>query len=834
MNRKEPKIYREVGALGWFTAAALILLSLLSFDPNDLPIYSSHTNSVTSNFIGSLGAQASNAFFFLFGLGAYFLPALCLAASIALLFHADIIWRWKFLWVGLFLLSTSCLLHLQPYFGDSWSARVNTVGAGGFFGKTVDDYFLCLLLGQVGAGIILSMVYITSVILLFQLHPQQLFSQAYEWYLNYKARRDELRVGSDPLAKLTAKERLLVQQRRELERELQRHGKTATLPDAPKPPQVIDTSVPVSSTRHETKSDLPGIKVDESAEPQKEPTTKKKEPKASTKPKQESVKPAASTSNIIETSQSAPQAAEAISFDFKDYKLPPLEKLSVNSSDKRPVTNREELQANAMLLVDTLKQFGIESRAGDITKGATITRYEIYPADGVRVDKITSLQRDLARTMKAEKIHILAPIPGKDSVGIEIANSNKVPIVLRDLFETSEWIKSEAKIPLALGKDVYGHTLVSDLAEMPHMLIAGTTGSGKSVCINCILLSLLYRFRPDELRLILVDPKQVELQIYNSIPHLVVPVVTDPKKVLLALRWVIKEMEERYRILAKVGLRNIASFNARTRHQPQTEQLELGGTLLESEDEEDNEKIVPASELKPKKNSRDTDIVIPDHFPYIVVIIDELADLMQTAPADVESAIARLTAKARAAGIHLIVATQTPRREVVTGVIKTNIPSRVAFQVPSALDSRVILDENGAENLLGKGDLLYLPPGSSKLIRGQGAFVSDDEVKKVVDFISAQATQTFNEEIHQKLSSDSSHGEEISNEDQELLLKCFEVIRQEKRASTSMLQRRLRLGYNRAAWVMDHFERMGIVGPENGAKPREILVDLDNYEFTES
>jgi S-DNA-T family DNA segregation ATPase FtsK/SpoIIIE len=522
---------------------------------------------------------------------------------------------------------------------------------------------------------------------------------------------------------------------------------------------------------------------------------------------------------------------------YEDYKLPPLEKLHANSPDKRPVTNTEELQANSNLLVETLRHFDIEVRAGDITKGATITRYEIYPAEGVRVDKIKGLERDIARTMKAEKINILAPIPGKDSVGVEIANSSKVPIVLRDLFETSEWIKTEAKIPLAIGKDVYGHTLVADLAEMPHLLIAGTTGSGKSVSINCILMSLLYRFGPDDLRLVLVDPKQVELQVYNAIPHLVVPVVTDPKKVLLALRWVIKEMENRYKILAKVGLRNITSFNARSRSKAAAGQLELSGSLpgIEEEAPEDEGEDAEESQVKLQVVvPRDEEIVIPERLPYIVVVIDELADLMQTAPADVESAIARLTAKARAAGIHLIIATQTPRREVVTGVIKTNIPSRIAFQVPSALDSRVILDENGAENLLGKGDLLYLPPGSPKLVRGQGAFVSDEEVKSVVDFCAAQAEPAYNQEIHEKLSGSGDDMEDVSTEDQDLLHKCLEVIRQEKRASTSMLQRRLRLGYNRAAWVMDHFERMGIVGPENGAKPREILVDLDAYEFPES
>jgi S-DNA-T family DNA segregation ATPase FtsK/SpoIIIE len=449
----------------------------------------------------------------------------------------------------------------------------------------------------------------------------------------------------------------------------------------------------------------------------------------------------------------------------------------------------------------------------------------------VRVDKISSLARDLSRVLRAERINILAPIPGKDSVGIEIANSNKVAVFLRELLESKDWNNSNAKIPIALGKDVYGKTLVADLAAMPHMLIGGTTGSGKSVCINCILMSFLFRFTPDELRLILIDPKQVEMQVYNSIPHLVVPVVTDPKKVMLALRWVINEMEKRYRILAKVGVRNIASFNSRSREaappaeSPQLEFLHVEG------DPEDGDEAADEMKSPPIRVPREDDLIIPDKLPYIVVIVDELADLMQTAPADVESAVARLTAKARAAGIHLIVATQTPRREVVTGVIKTNIPARIAFQVPSGLDSRVILDENGAENLLGRGDLFYRPPGIGRLTRGQGAFVSDEEVQSVVKFAADQADAQFAPELDAKLSGRAPADMVVSEEDQALIHECLEVIRQEKRASTSSLQRRLRLGYNRAAYVVDYLERIGVLAPGEGAKPREILVDLETFRL---
>lgn len=827
---KEPVLHRElatVAAIVWFGLFVLTFLSLVSFSSDDLDLFNTHHNDTPTNFIGWLGAYWSGGLFLGLGLAAYIVPVLFLAASIGLFMHSQWMWRWKLLWSFLLLISAACLLHLQPVIGWQWCKEINTIGPGGFVGKMIgEDLLSKLLLGKGGSGIVLGMVYIASLILLFNLNLKQIFLTAWQMYLDYRKQKEDQIAANDPLAHFSAQERALKRKQLELEKQISRQG--VLKPEPAVEPRIIDTtSAPTASEKKESARKAKVI------EPKPEPVP---EPVAEVKAEKEKPVPGITDNTISRKTRpkdkdtSAHASSPGSGQDFSQYQLPTLEMLHANSPDKRPVTNREELLENAKKLVETLEQFGIEVTAGEITKGATITRYEVKPAEGVRVDKITSLQRDICRVMKAERVNILAPIPGKDTVGIEVANTNKAPIVLRDLFEAHEWTGAGSKIPLALGKDVYGHTLVADLAEMPHLLIAGTTGSGKSVCINCILMSFLYHFKPDELRLILVDPKQVELQVYNTVPHLVVPVVTDPKKVLLALRWVIKEMEDRYKILAKVGLRNITSFNARPRVKQQT--LDLGGAgskpdlekVADEESEEGEEKLqvrVP----------RDDEVHIPDRLPYIVVVIDELADLMQTAPADVESAIARLTAKARAAGIHLILATQTPRREVITGVIKTNVPSRIAFQVPSALDSRVILDENGAENLLGKGDLLYLPPGSAKFVRGQGAFVSDDEVKRVVDFCAAQGEPQFTPEIHNKLNRGEGDGEEVSTEDYELLVKSIEILRQEKRASTSLLQRRLRLGYNRAAWVMDHFEGLGIVGPENGAKPREILVDLDTYEL---
>jgi S-DNA-T family DNA segregation ATPase FtsK/SpoIIIE len=496
--------------------------------------------------------------------------------------------------------------------------------------------------------------------------------------------------------------------------------------------------------------------------------------------------------------------------------VPGLELLDEHSSEGRTATDPSELQEVQQILIETLAQFGIAVAPGDITKGPTITRYEVYPAKGVRVDKIVSLERDLARATRAERINILAPIPGKDTVGIELANTRKVTVKLREMLQSPDWeeAKTRAKIPLALGKDVYGKAIITDLAQMPHLLVAGTTGSGKSVCINTLIASMLFRFTPEELRFVIIDPKVVELQAYSSLPHLTFPIVTDPKKVLLALRWLIDAMERRYKMFARVGVRNIVGFNARPAKKTVAAGVDRGG-----EDE-------PSTE-RPGSTAPATEDQIPDKIPYIVVIIDELADLMQTAPADVETAIARITQMARAAGIHLIVATQTPRADVITGVIKANIPSRIAFQVASKIDSRVILDENGADRLLGQGDMLYLPPSASRLIRAQGVLVTDDEIHRLVEFVSAQSPPAFDTAMHEKLQSTAAPEEDVTSEDEELVEKCLEIIRQEKRASTSLLQRRLRLGYTRAARIVDILEQRGILGPGEGAKPREILVDLD-------
>jgi S-DNA-T family DNA segregation ATPase FtsK/SpoIIIE len=799
-------LFKQVVGFLWLSVYIVTLLSLISYDPADVSFNVFPANPVPTNFIGYLGAGVADLLYKGFGFGAYLFPFLFVCCCIASFLGLNVKWTWKPLWIFLFIASACALLDLQHIGGWALIQReANIDTPGGLVGMYIIQLTVPYALGSVGAAVLFATIFCISAIYLFNVNPVMTVLNAFSFYRNWKVRYEEER-----LAKAPPQEQLEALRKRNQRKIEELERKAAAESMLAPPPAPIEPPPPRVTIRRPEVDD----------EPDPEPLVKV--PMKSMPAERAPAKKTEKSSTAIVPTAPAP---------IPDYTMPSLQLLSAPAGRARDEgLDEDQLHRNLALIIETLKRFGVKAEGREITPGATITRYEVYPGEGVRVDKISSLRRDLSRVLRAERINILAPIPGKDTVGIEIANTSKVAVFLRELLESRDWRNTPAKIPIALGKDVYGQTLVADLAAMPHLLIGGTTGSGKSVCINCILMSLLYKFTPEELRLILIDPKQVEMQVYNRVPHLVVPVVTDPKKVMLALRWVINEMEKRYRILAKVGVRNITGFNARARTTaappPESPQLEFLEVRVDDEegDEESDEPQDP-----PIRVPREDDLVIPDKLPYIVVIIDELADLMQTAPADVESAVARLTAKARAAGIHLIVATQTPRREVVTGVIKTNIPARIAFQVPSGLDSRVILDENGAENLLGKGDLLYRPPGVAGYTRGQGAFVSDDEVQTVVDYCGAQGDAQFAPELDAKLSGRAPAEIQVSEDDRRLILECFDVIRQERKASTSNLQRRLRLGYNRAAFVIDYLERIGVLGPPDGAKPREILVDLDSY-----
>lgn len=466
----------------------------------------------------------------------------------------------------------------------------------------------------------------------------------------------------------------------------------------------------------------------------------------------------------------------------QNYEMPSIELLSqiVTQPSKE---DKRKIKTNAKLLEDTLLNFGVEAKVIHVTKGPTITRYELQPSAGVKVSKIVNLSDDIALNLAAQAIRIEAPIPGKAAIGIEIPNEDISIVTLREVIDNPVYKNSSSNIPFALGKDVSGTPIVTDISKMPHLLIAGATGSGKSVCINTLILSILYNSTPDTVRLLLIDPKVVELNQYNGIPHLLIPVVTDPKKATSALNWAVQEMSKRYKMFAEAGARDIDGYNNK----------------------------LPENKI-----------------PYIVIIIDELADLMMVAPGDVEDAICRLAQMARAAGLHLIIATQRPSVDVITGIIKANIPSRIAFSVASQTDSRTILDMGGAEKLLGKGDMLFYPVGASKPVRIQGAYISEKEIERVITFIKDQVEVTSYEdgiidEITQEDVKVSSVVDELFND-------AVKLVVEGQQASISMLQRRLRIGYNRAARLIDEMEAKGFVGPHEGSKPRQVLINDEFYE----
>ena len=471
------------------------------------------------------------------------------------------------------------------------------------------------------------------------------------------------------------------------------------------------------------------------------------------------------------------------------YKKPPIDLLF--DPVKQKSKDKKGILKNAQVIEDTMDNFGIDSKVTQINKGPTITCYELSPSPGVKLSKIVSLSDNISLSLASSDIRIEAPIPGKSAVGIEVPNKVKNSVMLKEIIASNEYESIDSNVPIALGKDVSGNSVVSSIDKMPHLLIAGATGSGKSVCINTIIMSILYKSSPEDVKLLLIDPKVVELSIYNKIPHLLIPVVTDPKKASFALSWAVEEMDKRYDIFAENNVRDIASYNRKVKQQE------------------------PDKEDKLEKMSS------------TVIIIDELSDLMMVAAQEVEDYICRLAQMARAAGIYLIIATQRPSVDVITGIIKANIPSRISFSVSSQVDSRTILDMGGAEKLLGKGDMLFYPSFFSKPLRIQGAFISDDEVESIVDFLSDQYVQSYDEEIIESMEKTKSVKDIDSDE---LLPEAVEIILEENQASISFLQRKLRVGYARAARIIDDMEEHGIVGGHEGSKPRKILVTREDVE----
>ena len=487
------------------------------------------------------------------------------------------------------------------------------------------------------------------------------------------------------------------------------------------------------------------------------------------------------------------QLEHAVIVEDEHYEYPPINLLSKNTK-KTSKTGAKALTDTAAKLQKTLYSFGVSAKVENVSVGPAITRYELKPSEGVRVSKIANLADDIALNLAAETIRIEAPIPGKQAVGIEVPNKEKEAVHLRDVIETEEFANNKSKLSVALGKDVAGQVVIADIAKMPHVLIAGSTGSGKSVCINTIITSFIYNAKPSEVKLVMVDPKVVELSVYNGIPHLLIPVVTDPRKAAGALAWAVQEMDDRYNKFATKGVRDLKGYNAAMEKEGE------GGKL-----------------------------------PQIVIIIDELADLMMVAAKDVEDAICRLAQKARAAGMHLVIATQRPSVDVITGLIKANVPSRIAFAVSSQVDSRTILDMVGAEKLLGKGDMLFAPAGSSKPTRIQGAFVSDDEVEKIVDFVKANGTAKYSEAILESIENNNKTDKELAEESDDddtdpFLMEAMEVVVETGQASTSFIQRKFKVGYARAGRIIDQLEERGVISGYQGSKPRQVLMSKERLE----
>jgi len=505
--------------------------------------------------------------------------------------------------------------------------------------------------------------------------------------------------------------------------------------------------------------------------------------------------------NKSQVTEAAAAKHEEIAEEKPEYSYPPINLLEEGRT-KGASAAPDELKATADLLVNTLKSFGVQTRIVDISRGPSVTRYELQPSAGVKISRITNLSDDIALNLAAAGVRIEAPIPNKAAIGIEVPNKTRQTVTIRELIDSPEFEKARSRLTVALGKDISGKTVMADLAKMPHLLIAGTTGSGKSVCINSMILSLLFKSSPDEVKLIMIDPKAVELLPYNGIPHLLVPVVTDPKKAAGTLGWAVTEMLKRYRLFAESGVRDLSGYNKMAEEKP---------------------------ELSP--------------MPQIVIIIDELADLMMAAPKDVESHICRLAQMARAAGMHIVIATQRPSVDVVTGLIKANIPSRMALTLASQVDSRVILDMGGAEKLLGYGDMLFYPVGEAKPVRVQGCYVSDQEIERVTSFIKEGENQNYDSDVMEEIekqaavvkgkgsaaSSSSSEPSSSEEPEDELLERAIECVVEAGMASTSMLQRRLKVGYARGARLLEELEEKGIIGPYNGSKPRTVLMTKEQY-----
>jgi S-DNA-T family DNA segregation ATPase FtsK/SpoIIIE len=715
------KHWNEMVGLLLFAVGLLVILSLVSYSALDPCFSVSGSGADIKNYIGIIGAFLADALLKLFGLSAYFIPLFLFGYGIYFALGGTAVHPHLKKIGGLVLfISSAALFSLQ---GNTVRFFEEEVPSGGMLGSFI-SFLLLKGVSVTGSYIVTLTAIVIALMLLTPFSPLKAFAWLRE-LAEHAIEQTELLIT-------------IYRGRREKAREARQH------PVLPKePPKIVETQKQPSSA------------------------SKPREPRPEKSPK-----PVQATFEFMDKGEGKETkgAYQLPSPDLLDPLPPVVKKVS-----------KEDMLAQSELLARKLMDFDIQGRVTQVYPGPVVTMFEFEPAPGVKVSRIVNLADDLALSMKAASVRIVAPLPGKAAVGIEVPNNTRETVFFRQILESPEYQSHKSKLKVPLGKDIFGASVVSSIEKMPHLLVAGATGSGKSVAINSVILAILYNARPNEVKLVLVDPKMLELSLYNDIPHLLTPVVTQPKKAAETLRALVAEMERRYRTLAAKGSKNIESYN----------------------------KAVTEAE----------------RLPFIVVIIDELADLMMTVQREVEDSIMRLAQMARAAGIHLIVATQRPSVDVITGLIKANLPARISFQVSSKTDSRTILDANGAENLLGMGDMLFLPPGSAHLVRVHGCFVSEAEIKRVVEFVKKQGKPNY-ELLQQRAKEivEAQVAEVEESERDEFYSRAVELVQLNGQASTSFLQRRLRVGYNRAARMIEMMAEDGIVGPADGAKPREVLV----------
>ncbi|NLE65967.1 MAG: DNA translocase FtsK [Lentisphaerae bacterium] len=801
------------------TLGILAALGFFSYDWEDISYLRAPPNDPPLNYIGPAGAWFSFVALMSFGYAAFLFPLFFMALGMLLMFRPEDPVPGRLSWGIVVVLACSGLLQMHPEWFSGLNDQFNISGIeGGLFGLFAGKKACAGLLGSTGANVV-AIGFLVGGTVLFIGMPAIMagFRNFWAWIIDLRNRREaRLDARRDEIERLARQEREVARQADKLEKELRRKNrdKRTTRRDEPETIRPAPT-VPDREPEPEPVP-APAPEPEPAAPPQPANGERKK-------PAQQDEEPFRRKPDKPAKREQAPKDTPLTSGEGR-WELPASGLLlPIPPESERFI--KGDFQTTSHVLQETLKEFNIECEVKSIEQGPVVTRYEMLPAAGVKLEKIAALQSNIALALKATSIRIQAPIPGKGLVGVEVPNATSTKVVLRELVESDSWQHSRANLPLVLGKDVGGKDIMADLATMPHLLIAGATGSGKTVCMNSILIGLLMSRTPDQMRLMLVDPKIVEFNAYRNLPHLVVPVITESKKVQLGLRWAINEMEKRYKLFARAGVRNISSFNSRPKPVIQPE-LPLPPPQPAAADQASGD-IKDAVEKQAAESGAAGEEPIPERVPYIVVVIDELADLMLEAKADIEMSIARLAQLSRATGIHLILATQRPSVNVITGTIKANFPARISFQVAQKVDSRTILDTGGAEKLLGRGDMLFLPPGTSKLIRAQGAFTTDEEIGAITDFWRRKGEPHYETSIKASMESAAPSGGQDEEVDDEMVEQSIAIIRETRRASTSMLQRRLRIGYNRAGRLMDILEDKGIVGPPNGSNPREILIDLD-------